>query len=105
MEIPTSDLRINYGVKRIERNVDRLDTCIDQRFRHCPGRRNFACEQSPVRRKTDACDPGDLRNLPNEIDYATTGQRFTTSDPHLRNTELGRNANKPQGFFVRQDFM
>ena len=43
-----------------------------------------------------------IQEIANEIDYATTRQRFTTSDPHLRDAQLGCDANEPQGFFVVQ---
>src|SRR5207253_10876497 len=66
---------------------------------------NLACEQGPVCRKTNARDPGDLRNWPNKIEYAPTCQRFTTGNSHFRDAELGRDANEPQGLFVRQDFV
>ena len=49
--------------------------------------------------------PGNLRNFANEIDYATASQRFATSDPHFRDTQLGCDANETQGFLVRQDFL
>src|SRR5215470_5810971 len=105
MEISTGNLRINCTIERIERNIERLHPGLAQRFRHCPGGRDFACEQGAVRGQADTCDLGDLRNLPNEINYATTRQRFTTSDPYLRDSELCRDPHEPEGFFVRQDFV
>src|SRR5262245_13105586 len=64
-----------------------------------------AGEQRAVRRNTDACDPGDLWNLPNEIDYPTTGQRFAAGDSYFRDAKLGCDPNETHGFFLRQDFL
>src|SRR5262249_17042069 len=97
MEISTGDLRINCSIEGIEGNIHRLHTSIAQSFRHCLGGRDFTSEQSAVRGKTDARNLGDFGNSPNEINYATTCQRFSTSNPHLRDAKLGRDANEPQG--------
>src|SRR5262245_29537017 len=105
MEISTSDLRIHCSIECIELNIQRLHPGTAQGFGHCLSGRDSARKQGTIRGKTDARDPADLRNLPNEIDYATTCQRFATSDPYLRHPELGRDANEPQGFFVRQDLV
>src|SRR5262249_39804001 len=54
---------------------------------------------------TDALDPRDVRNLPNEIDYAATRERFTARDSHLRDAKFSCDTHEPQRLFIRQDFV
>src|SRR5437016_12956854 len=105
MQIAAGNLRVKVSIQRVEGNIERLHASFAQRRRHRLPGRSLTREQRPVRRKSETHYSGDFWNFTDEIDAVASRERFAAGHGHFGYTEIGRDPNESQRFFIAENFV